>query len=298
MVGGFKKTVEELLGLGDGSVCDVGDGTKFGTGGLVACIEDLCKVVEGQPSRGGVEAGKVEQDVGFHGSVEGETGQTGSLVEEVGPVDSAVGSLGRGVANDEIEQIHFTDDVLESADIGVGDLGAGGNVAQGGEVLEQMVGQFVTGGCSNDTFKVLGVDVAVLVFVVEVEGLADALTLKTSHHLGKLGVCHFVSLLLATNVERSPLGVEVKGDAVLAAVLLVDFLEGVGFDGAGAVDVKETEGDLILCIGFGKQVVKGSPFGHCDFASLVAVGDSKEDAILFPFDFVLDGIDTSAGWKG
>ena len=77
----------------------------------------------------------MEEDVGFHGREEGEAGGAGGFVEEIYAGDFLVGGVGEGVADDEFDEVEVAEDVLERAHVGVGDLAAGGDVAEGWQVL-------------------------------------------------------------------------------------------------------------------------------------------------------------------
>ena len=250
-------------------------------------VEHLGEVAEAQAAGGLVEAGKVEEDVGLHRGEEGEAGDAGGLVEKLGAGDLAVGRLGGGAAQNDLDEVHLLDHVLEGADVGVGDLGALGDVAQRVQVVEQVVRQLVLGSLDNDARKVLGLDVPVAVAVEELEGLADALALEAAQHLRELGVVEVAALLAAADVQLGPLAVPVEGDVVGALVQLVQLAEVVVLDVAGAVHVEEAEGNLVLGVGLHEQVLEHAPVGEGDAPAVHAVGDAEQDRVLFARDLVL-----------
>jgi len=63
---------------------------------------------------------------------------------------------------------------------------------------------FDTEGTGFVKSEVFWIDVAVLIGVIKVKGLSYSLALQATHHLCKLWVCHLMSSLLSSNVQRSP----------------------------------------------------------------------------------------------
>lgn len=142
-------------------------------------------------------------------------------------------------------------------------------------------------GFSNDSLKVLRLNVAVAILVEEQKSLPDSLALKTTEHLRKFMIRKVVASGLVANVKLCPLAVPVKGNAVRAFVHLVEAAEVVICNRACSVDIEKSESDLILGIGFEKQVVESSPVGDTDAARALAIGDMEEKAILFTLDLAL-----------
>lgn len=102
-------------------------------------IEDLGKVGQAQAARRLVQARKVEEDVGLHGSEERETRGLGRLVQELGARDLAVGALGASASHNDFYEVHLRDHVLKGSYVGVRDFAAHVYVAQRVQVLEQVV---------------------------------------------------------------------------------------------------------------------------------------------------------------
>ena len=250
-------------------------------------VEDLGEAGEAEAAGGVVQTGEVEEDVSLHRGEEGEAGDLGGLVEELGAGNLAVGAFFAGAADDELDQVHLLDHVLEGAHVGVRHLATLGDVAQGVQVLQQVVGELVLGGLDDDALEVLGLDVAVAVLVEELEGLPDPLALQAAQHLGELLVVQVVALLLAPYVQLGPLAVPVEGDAVRALAELVELAEMVILDGSQAVDVEEAKRYLVLGVGFCEDVLEGGPVGEGDPAFGSPVGNSEEDRVLLAFDLVL-----------
>jgi hypothetical protein len=250
-------------------------------------IEDLGKVHQAEPARGLIQTGKVEQDIGLHGGEEREAGDLGRLVEELGLGDLAVGALLAGLADDELNQVHLLHHVLEGADVGIRDSAAEGDVAESSQVLQQVVRELVLGRLPDDALKVLGLDVAIAILVKLQEGLSDALSLQTTEHLGKLLVREGMAPGLVANVQLRPLAVPVKGDALGSLVQLVETAEVVVLHGSAALDIKESEGNLVLGIGLEEQVVERGPVGKADTAIALAIGDVEEEAVLLALDLAL-----------
>jgi len=147
----------------------------------------------------------------------------------------------------------------------------------------------VLGRLADDAGKVLGLDVAVTVLVAQQECLADALALKAAQHLRELLVGEDMALALVANVELGPLALPVKRDVVGPLVELIEVAEVVILDRAGAGDIKEAEGNLVLGIGLVEDVLEGGPVGEGDLATALAVGNTEKDAVLVALDLVLHG---------
>lgn len=96
-----------------------------------------------------------------------------------------------------------------------------------------------------------------------------------------------MALLLAAKVQLGPLAVPVERDAVRAPVQFVQLPEVVVLYVAGAVDVKQTEGDLVLGVGLEQEVFKGAPVGEVEPVLASSVRNMEEDAILLTLDLVL-----------
>lgn len=232
----------------------------------------------------------MEEDVCFHRSVEVEATQSRGLVKEICAGDLAIRALLCGIPYDQLDHVHLLDHVLESADIGVGDLAANRDVAKGGEVLEEVVGQLVARSLADDALEVLGLNETIFVAVKVHEALSHSLALQSAQHLGELRVGHRMSVLLGPNVESCPLAFPVEGQAVLCLVCLPCLIELVEIDVSGPVLVEEAEDDLVLGVGFREEVLEDGPVVYGDLAFPVAIGYSKQDAVLVALDFVL--------WRG
>lgn len=229
----------------------------------------------------------MEQDVGLHGREQGEARDSGGVVEELGAGDLAVAAAGARAANNELHQVNFLNHVLEGAHVRIRHLAALCDVAQRAEIFEDVVGEFVLGGLENDALEVVGLDIAVAVLVELQKGLADALALETSQQLTELRVIHSMALLLASDVQLGPLAVPVEGQALGALVELVEAAEVLILDLAGALDIEEAEGDLVLGVGLVEKVLKGDPVGYRDAAFALAVGNLEQQAVLLALDSVL-----------
>jgi hypothetical protein len=96
-----------------------------------------------------------------------------------------------------------------------------------------------------------------------------------------------VSLIAPTGVERGPLGVPIERQSILGLVEVIQLFELRELDGTGAAGIEEAEGYLVLGIGLGKEVLEVGPVSQADAAGLAAVGNTEEEAILLPLDFVL-----------
>jgi len=145
----------------------------------------------------------------------------------------------------------------------------------------------VRGGSDDDFLEFLGLYVAVAVLVKVLEGLTDTLSLEPAQHLGELRVVHLVPLVATTGVQRGPLGVPIERQSILGLVEVIELFELGKLDGTGAAGVEEAEGYLVLGIGLGKEVLEVGPVSQADAAGLAAVGNTEEEAILLPLDFVL-----------
>ena len=119
----------------------------------------------------------MEENVCFHGRVEVEATYPRGLVKEICTGDLAVRALLCGIADDELDHVHLLDDVLEGAHIGVGDLAANRDVAESGQVLEEVVGELVARSLAYYALEVLRLDEAVLVLVEIGEALSHTLSL-------------------------------------------------------------------------------------------------------------------------
>jgi hypothetical protein len=148
----------------------------------------------------------------------------------------------------------------------------------------------VTRCFAYDALEVFRLDEAVLVAVEVREALSHSLTLQPAEHLGELRIRHGMPVLLGADVERSPLALPIEGQAAFGLVRLPCLVELVEVDVAGALLVKEAEDDLVLGVGFREEVLEDGPVMDGDSALAVAVGYSKQDAVLVALDFVL--------WRG
>lgn len=271
--------------------CLLGGGIRSSFGGVERNaprrVEDLGKVNKAQATRGLIETGKVEKNIGLHGSKQREARDSGSLNQELGASNLAIRAARNGAAHNLLNQIHLLNHVLEGAHVCVGDLASHRDVAESVKVGEQVVGKLVLGGLEDDALKLLRFNVAVAVLIEELESLADALALQTAQHLGELRVVEVVALLLAANVELGPFAVPVEGNVVGALVELVETAEIIVLDVAGAVDVKQSKGDFVLGVGFGEEVLKDGPIGEVDSSCALAIGNVEEDSVLVALDFVL-----------
>lgn len=154
-------------------------------------------------------------------------------------------------------------------------------------MVQDVVGEFVPGGLENNALEVIRVDISVPVFVENVEGLSDPLALDTSQHLGKLRVGHVVACLGPSGVQRSPFRVPVKRYSIAGFIDLVEAFESLELDGARAIEVEETERDLILGVRFCQQGLEGGPVGETQSAGFPPIRHVEQDFVLFSLDFVL-----------
>ena len=97
-----------------------------------------------------------------------------------------------------------------------------------------------------------------------------------------------MAVFLAADVEGGPFAIPVEGDRLAAFVLVVELLEVFVLDDAGAIFVEEAEGDFVFGVRLGEEVFESTPVVDVDSALALAVGNAKEDGILFTFDFVLE----------
>lgn len=102
-------------------------------------IEDFREVAETKFAGRLVEAREVEQDIGFHGREEREAGDPRCFIQELRPCDFPVVALRRRLADNQLHEVHLADHVLEGADVGVGDFSSSRDVAEGVEVLQEVV---------------------------------------------------------------------------------------------------------------------------------------------------------------
>ena len=180
----------------------------------------------------------MEKDIGFHGREEGEPSNARCFVEEIGACDLAICAVHCSLSNNHLHQVHLPDHILESADIGIGDLAAGRDVAEGVQVLEKVVGELVSRSLEDDALEVLGLDISIAIFVEVVERLSYPFSLQPSQHLCELWVCQVVSPLLPTTVQGCPLAVPIKRYAIRALVDLIQLLQIIVLDCPRTLDVK------------------------------------------------------------
>lgn len=136
------------------------------------------------------------------------------------------------------------------------------------------------GRLDNDALKVLWLNVAVVVLVKVLKGLPHPLALQAAKHLRELWIGHVVPVLAAANVEARPSRVPVEGNRRLALVEAVEALELVQGDDAGALCVEEAEGNLVLGVGLGEQILKRRPVGQVYPPSSFAVCHTEQNGIL------------------
>ena len=96
-----------------------------------------------------------------------------------------------------------------------------------------------------------------------------------------------MSALLSSEVERCPFTIPVEWYALTAFVEIVEFLEVIIFDCAGAFFIEESERNLVLGIWFRQEIFKRSPVMQCNFPRTSTVSNAKQDGILFSFYLVL-----------
>lgn len=250
-------------------------------------VEHLGKVGESQTTSVFIETGKVEENIRLHGGEVREAGDARGLVEEFGPGDFAIGAARRCLSDDQLDEIHLANHVLKGAHIGIGNLAASGNVAEGVKIFEQVVRELVFGRLLDDALKVIGLNEAIVVLVERLKGLSYPLALETTQHLRELGVGEVVATASTAGIERRPFAIPIKRNRLGALVHVIEFCEVVKFDHAGALDVKETKSNLILGIGLCEKVLKGRPIMEGKPTGSFAIGDAKENGILFAFDLVL-----------
>ena len=139
----------------------------------------MTRAKSGRPSRpeGASRPAKWNRMSASIGVKRGELGQSSCFVEEIRSRNFAVGRFQRRISNDQIQEIHLANDVLEGSNIGIGDLVTTGDRAQSWQVLKEIVGQLVTGGCSNDALEIVWLNVPIAVLVEGVESLAYSFAL-------------------------------------------------------------------------------------------------------------------------
>lgn len=102
-------------------------------------VNDFGEVAQGQPTRRCVETSEMEQNVGFHWREQGEPRYPSCLVEKVCPRDGAIFALLRCISNNQIDQIHLSDDILECADVRIGNLAARRYIAKSMKIVEKVI---------------------------------------------------------------------------------------------------------------------------------------------------------------
>lgn len=93
--------------------------------------------------------------------------------------------------------------------------------------------------------------------------------------------------LLPTNVQRRPLARPIERDTIRTFVEVVEPLKMIIFDSTGAVVVEESKSNLILGIRFGEEILEIPPVMKIDPPNFSSIGDSVENGILVPLDFML-----------
>lgn len=94
--------------------------------------------------------------------------------------------------------------------------------------------------------------------------------------------------LLPPRVEGSPFRAPVEGYAALSLVEIVQFLDCLMLDSAGAFDIEQAEGDLVLCVWFREEVLECSPIVQIDPPSSPPVRNPEQDPVLLAFYLVLN----------
>lgn len=122
-----------------------------------------------------------------------------------------------------------------------------------------MLRQLVAGCLDDNALELFTTNEAIAVPVKLVESLSDALTLETAQHLTELRVVERVTVLLVADIDLGPIRFPVEGKVVGALVELVESAEIVILDSAIALDVEQTEGDLVFGIGLAEEVLEHSP---------------------------------------
>lgn len=240
-----------------GAVLDLGlRGSSGGGGVLPLGLEEAEEITKGQLARGVLKASKVEDDIGLHGSEEREASLLGGSVQEVGLSDGTILAGSDGGTDDTLDHVHLADDVVEGHDVGEGNLVAGINIAEGRQVLEDVIGELVAGDIDHDLLELVGGNVAAGLGIIVLECLAKAFSLETLEELGELLIGHLVSSGLSSGVELEPLALKVEGDGVLSNVGREDLLELFPGDLARSSGIEKSEGDLVVGIGTGEEVLK------------------------------------------
>jgi hypothetical protein len=80
---------------------------------------------------------------------------------------------------------------------------------------------------------------------------------------------------LASDVQSDPFGVPVERDAIRSLVQLVQLPEVLELDSAEALDVEQSEGDLIFSVGLRKDVLEVRPVAQTYVTFVRAVGDAE-----------------------
>lgn len=247
-----------------------------------------------------VETSKVEQNIRLHRGEEGEPRGAGRLVQEVSPRDLTVATFAGCFAHDQVDDVHFAHDVLESAHRRVGDLATVGDIAQTGQVFQDVVGQLVSGCLEDDALKLMGLNVSITINVHGMKCLPNALSLQSPQHLSELRVGHLMTALAAARVQGSPCGIPVERNILLGIRLTEQAFHIFPLDGTCSLNIEQAEGYLVLGIGLSEEVLERCPVGKGQSPGLSRIGNLEEDGVLFPLDLVLHGELTSvlAKWLG
>lgn len=229
----------------------------------------------------------MEQDIRLHGGKEREARGTGRLVQEVSARDLTVVALAGCFAHDQVDNVHFAHDVLESAHCRVGDLATVGDIAQTGQVFQNVVGQLVSGRLEDDALELIRLNVSITISIHDMECLPNALSLQSPQHLGELRVSHFMTALAPARVQRRPCGVPIKWNALLGSRLTEQALHILPLDGTRSLDIEQTEGNLVLSIRLSEEVLERRPVAKGQSTGLSRIGNLKEDRVLIPLNLVL-----------
>lgn len=247
-------------------------GCSDGGGVLPLGLEEAEEITKGQLARGVLKASKVEDDIGLHRSEEREAGLLGGSVQEVGLGDGTVLASGDGGTDDTLDHVHLADDVVEGHDVGEGNLVAGINIAESRQVLEDVVGELVTGDIDHDLLELVGGNVAAGLGIIVFECLAKAFSLESLEELSELLVGHLVSSGLFSGVELEPLALKVEGNGVLSNVGREDLLELFPSDLTRSSGIEKSEGDLVVGIGTGEEVLE-------DGANIASDSDNEQQPV-------------------
>jgi hypothetical protein len=145
----------------------------------------------------------------------------------------------------------------------------------------------VAGGLLDDALELHRLDVAVPVLVEEQESLTNPFSLESAKHLGKLGVCHQVPLVLGSNVQSSPFSVPVERQALVRLCGFPFLKKVIKANVPRPVLVEVAEDDLVFGVWLGKQVLEDTPIVEGNLALLVTVGNFEQNTILVALDLVL-----------